>query len=75
MNAPRARESRAPAPFNTVKRAPASFAPRSKSMMPSAGPRRVTPGVYREIYSHSLSDESFSQGTTWSLVVSRFFQK
>jgi hypothetical protein len=44
-------------------------------MMPSAGPRRVTPGVYREIYSHSLSDESFSQGTTWSLVVSRFFQK
>ena len=36
---------------------------------------RVTPGVYREIYSHSLSDESFRQGTTYSLVLTRFFQK
>jgi hypothetical protein len=36
---------------------------------------RVTPGVYREIYSHSLSDESFSQGTTYSIVLTRFFVK
>jgi hypothetical protein len=36
---------------------------------------RITPGVYREIYSHSLSDESFRQGTTWSIVLTRFFQK
>jgi hypothetical protein len=36
---------------------------------------RVIPGVYREIYSHSLSDESFRQGTTWSIVVTRFLQK
>src|SRR6266550_704145 len=34
-----ARDSRAPAPLNTVKRAPAILVPRSKSMMPSAGPR------------------------------------
>jgi hypothetical protein len=34
---------------------------------------RVTPGIYREIYSESLSDESFRQGTTYSLVISRFF--
>ena len=34
-----ARASRAPAPTSTVKRAPAIFVPRSKSMMPSAGPR------------------------------------
>jgi hypothetical protein len=36
---------------------------------------RVTPGIYREVYSHSLSHESFRQGTTYSLVVTRFFQK
>lgn len=32
---------------------------------------RVTPGIYREICSESLSDESFEQGTTYSLLVSR----
>jgi hypothetical protein len=35
---------------------------------------RVTPGVYREVYSKSLSDESFRQGTTYSIVLTRFFQ-
>jgi hypothetical protein len=34
---------------------------------------RVSPGIYREIYSHSLSDESFRQGTTYSLTITRFF--
>ena len=34
-----ARDSRAPAPLNTEKRAPAIFVARSKSRMPSAGPR------------------------------------
>ena len=34
-----ARASCAPAPISTVNRAPAIFVPRSKSMMPSAGPR------------------------------------
>ena len=34
-----ARDSRAAAPRSTVKRAPAIFAPRSKSRMPRAGPR------------------------------------
>ena len=34
-----ARASRAPAPISTEKRAPAIFVPRSKSMIPSAGPR------------------------------------
>jgi len=39
-----------------------------------AGPRwRVTPGVYREVYSESLSDETFRQGTTYSISVVRFF--
>ncbi len=33
---------------------------------------RLTPGLYREIYSRSLSDESFRQGTTWSIVLTRF---
>ena len=36
---------------------------------------RVSPGLYRELYSRSLSDESFRQGTTYSLVLTRFFQK
>ena len=36
---------------------------------------RVTPGIYREIYSHSLSDESFRQGTTYSLVFTRFLAR
>ena len=34
---------------------------------------RIAPGVYRELYSRSLSDESFRQGTTYSLVLTRFF--
>lgn len=34
---------------------------------------RVSAGVYREVYSHSLSSETFSQGTTWSMTLSRFF--
>jgi hypothetical protein len=36
---------------------------------------RITPGIYREVFSHSLSDESFRQGTTYSLVLTRFFGK
>jgi hypothetical protein len=35
---------------------------------------RVSAGVYFEAYSHSLSDESFEQEPTFSLVISRFFQ-
>ena len=34
---------------------------------------RVSPGVYGEVYSKSLSDESFRQGTTYSLTFLRFF--
>jgi hypothetical protein len=34
---------------------------------------RVSPGIYREIYSRSLSEESFRQGTTYSLTLTRFF--
>ncbi|MEO8432566.1 MAG: hypothetical protein ABI592_13725 [Acidobacteriota bacterium] len=34
---------------------------------------RVSPGIYRELYSKSLSDESFRQGTTFSLTLTRFF--
>jgi hypothetical protein len=34
---------------------------------------RVAPGVYREVFSHSLSGETFHQGTTWSLAISRVF--
>jgi len=34
---------------------------------------RVSPGIYREIYSRSLSDEAFRQGTTYSLTITRFF--
>lgn len=34
---------------------------------------RVSPGIYREVYSKSLSDESFRQGTTYSLTLTRFF--
>lgn len=34
---------------------------------------RVTPGIYREVYSESLSDESFRQGTTYSISIIRFF--
>jgi hypothetical protein len=35
---------------------------------------RVSTGVYFEAYSDSLSDESFRQKPTFSVVVSRFFQ-
>lgn len=35
---------------------------------------RAVPGVYREVFSHSLSSQqSFRQGTTWSLAISRVF--
>jgi len=34
---------------------------------------RISPGIYQELYSKSLSDESFKQGTTYSLTFSRFF--
>ncbi|HEY6147755.1 MAG TPA: hypothetical protein VIZ69_08645, partial [Thermoanaerobaculia bacterium] len=34
---------------------------------------RISPGIYREIYSKSLSDESFRQGTTYSVTITRFF--
>lgn len=34
---------------------------------------RISPGIYREIFSRSLSDESFRQGTTYSLTLTRFF--
>ncbi|HEX8172031.1 MAG TPA: hypothetical protein VF824_15950 [Thermoanaerobaculia bacterium] len=33
----------------------------------------VQPGVYRELFSRSHGDETFAQGTTWSLAVSRRF--
>ena len=33
----------------------------------------IVPGVYRELWSRSLEDETFHQGTTWSLAVSRGF--
>ena len=36
---------------------------------------RVTPGIYREIYSHSLSDESFRQGATYSVVLTRLLAR
>ena len=34
---------------------------------------RVAPGVYGEVYSKSLSDESFRQGTTYSLTFIKYF--
>lgn len=36
---------------------------------------RLTPGIYREVFSHSLSDETFRQGTTYSLVLTRFLSR
>ena len=33
----------------------------------------AAPGVYREIFSHSLSGETFRQGTTFSFALSRVF--
>jgi hypothetical protein len=46
----------------------------SSNRVPAKG-FRVTPGIYREVYSHSLSHESFRQGTTYSLVVTRFLSR
>jgi hypothetical protein len=34
---------------------------------------QVSPGIYRKIYSRSLSTETFWQGTTYSLTLTRFF--
>jgi len=33
----------------------------------------IAPGVYRELWSHGFQGQTFSQGTTWSLTVSRQF--
>jgi copper chaperone CopZ len=33
----------------------------------------AAPGVYREVFSHSLSGETFHQGTTFSFALSRVF--
>ena len=33
----------------------------------------IAPGVYRELWSHGFQGQTFSQGTTWSLTVSRLF--
>lgn len=38
-----------------------------------AGQWTIVPGVFREIWTHSLSDEDFRQGTTWSLGLTRAF--
>jgi hypothetical protein len=37
------------------------------------GSVRLAPSVYRELFSHGHHDESFQQGTTWTLSVSRTF--
>ena len=34
---------------------------------------QAAPGVYREIFSHSLSGDTFHQGTTLSFAISRVF--
>jgi hypothetical protein len=33
----------------------------------------ITPSVYRELYSHGFNDETFSQGTTLGLTITRMF--
>lgn len=38
-----------------------------------AGPLHLAPSVYRELFSRGLHGETFEQGTTWSLAVSRTF--
>jgi hypothetical protein len=38
-----------------------------------AGTLQIAPSVYRELFSHGLHGESFAQGTTWSLALSRTF--
>jgi hypothetical protein len=37
------------------------------------GATTITPSVYRELYSHGLNDETFSQGTTLALSIRRSF--
>ena len=44
-----------------------------RATLPAWNGFRVSPGNYREVYSRSLSQESFRQGTTYSLTVTRFF--
>lgn len=39
----------------------------------AAGPLQIAPSVYREVFSHGLHGESFEQGTTWSVALSRTF--
>ena len=39
-----------------------------------AGSLTLAPSVYRELWSHGFSGESFRQGTTWSLAVSKTFR-
>jgi hypothetical protein len=34
---------------------------------------RITPSIYWEVYSKSLSDQSFSQGTTYALTLTKYF--
>lgn len=38
------------------------------------GSLTLAPSVYRELWSHGFSGESFRQGTTWSLAVSKVFR-
>ncbi|MBC8646099.1 MAG: hypothetical protein H7X85_02980, partial [Thermoanaerobaculia bacterium] len=38
------------------------------------GSVRVSPGIYVEAYSNSLSDQSFTQKPTFSVVISRLFR-
>lgn len=33
----------------------------------------ITPGVYRELWSHGFAEQTFTQGTTWSIAISRMF--
>ncbi|HYI08048.1 MAG TPA: hypothetical protein VEK57_03160 [Thermoanaerobaculia bacterium] len=39
----------------------------------SAGELQIAPSVYRELFSHGQHEETFQQGTTWSLTLSRRF--
>jgi hypothetical protein len=39
-----------------------------------AGSFTLAPSVYRELWSHGFTGESFRQGTTWSLAVSKTFR-
>lgn len=44
-----------------------------RASLPSWNGIRISPGVYREVYSRSLSDQTFRQGTTYSLTLTRAF--